>query len=383
MHTIRVELDKSQAVSRSYPIFIERGLISRVGELMAGVLPGGRCAVITNPTVGDLYLALVIESLKKAGFDAVTIEIPDGEEYKNLTQVSLIYDRLLEARLERDCAIVALGGGVIGDISGFVAATYLRGVPFVQAPTTLLADVDSSIGGKTGVNHRLGKNLIGAFYQPRAVIIDPDALSTLDKRELCAGLAEVVKYGVIRDAGFFKFIEDNAGALTNPPSAPPISKADGEPLVEAIKRSCVAKAEVVMEDERESGIRSILNFGHTFAHAIEALTGYKEFRHGEAVSMGMVMAARLSHVLGLASPDIAIRLEKLLKRLSLPIKPPGFSPYEYVEAMKSDKKVKAGKIRFVLVQDLGRVIMREVPEKKLIEFIGDITNFEDCSANSH
>jgi len=379
MHTIKVELDKEEKPSRSYPIFIERGLISRVGELTAGVLPGGgRCAVITNPTVGDLYLAPVIESLKKAGFDAVTIEIPDGEEYKNLTQVSLIYDRLLEARLDRDSAIVGLGGGVIGDISGFVAATYLRGVPFVQAPTTLLAFVDSSIGGKTGVNHRLGKNLIGAFYQPKAVIIDPDALSTLDKRELCAGLAEVVKYGVIRDAGFFKFIEDNARALTNPPSA-----SDGESLVEAIKRSCVAKAEVVMEDEREGSIRSILNFGHTFAHAIEALTGYKEFRHGEAVSMGMVMAARLSHVLGLASPDIAIRLEKLLKRLSLPIKPPGFSPYEYVEAMKLDKKVKAGKIRFVLVQDLGRVIMREVPEKKLIEFIGDFTNFEDCSANSH
>ena len=379
MHTIKVELDKEEKPSRSYPIFIERGLISRVGELTAGVLPGGgRCAVITNPTVGDLYLAPVIESLKKAGFDAVTIEIPDGEEYKNLTQVSLIYDRLLEARLDRDSAIVGLGGGVIGDISGFVAATYLRGVPFVQAPTTLLAFVDSSIGGKTGVNHRLGKNLIGAFYQPKAVIIDPDALSTLDKRELYAGLAEVVKYGVIRDAGFFKFIEDNARALTNPPSA-----SDGESLVEAIKRSCVAKAEVVMEDEREGSIRSILNFGHTFAHAIEALTGYKEFRHGEAVSMGMVMAARLSHVLGLTSTDIAVRLEKLLKRLSLPIKPPGFSPYEYVEAMKLDKKVKAGKIRFVLVQDLGRVIMREVPEKKLIEFIGDFTNFEDCSANSH
>lgn len=373
MHTMRVELDKEEKPSRSYPIFIERGLISKVGELMKEASLSGRCAVITNPTVGDLYLAPVIESLKKAGLDAVTIEIPDGEEYKNLTQVSLIYDRLLEARLERDSAIVALGGGVIGDISGFVAATILRGVPFVQVPTTLLAFVDSSIGGKTGVNHRLGKNLIGAFYQPRAVIIDPDALSTLDKRELCAGLAEVVKYGVIRDAGFFKFIEDEAGALTK----------QGESLIEAIKRSCVAKAEVVMKDERESSLRSILNFGHTFAHAIEALTGYKEFRHGEAVSIGMVMAARLSHVLGLTSPDIAVRLEKLLKRLSLPVKPPGFSPYEYVEAMKLDKKVKAGKIRFVLVEDLGRVVMREVPEKKLIEFIGDITNFEGCSANSH
>ncbi len=381
MHTMRVEFDKEEKPSRSYPIFIERGLISKVGELMKEASLSGRCAVITNPTVGDLYLALVIESLKKAGFDAVTIEIPDGEEYKNLTQVSLIYDRLLEARIERDSAIVALGGGVIGDISGFVAATILRGVPFVQVPTTLLAFVDSSIGGKTGVNHRLGKNLIGAFYQPRAVIIDPDVLSTLDKRELCAGLAEVVKYGVIRDDGFFKFIEDNAGALTNPPSAS--GGADGEPLVEVIKRSCVAKAEVVMKDERESGLRSILNFGHTFAHAIEALTGYKEFRHGEAVSIGMVMAARLSHVLGLTSMDVAVRLEKLLKRLSLPIKPPGFSPYEYVEAMKLDKKVKTGKIRFVLVEDLGRVILREVPEKKLIEFIGGFTNFEDCSANSH
>ncbi|MFZ3072145.1 MAG: 3-dehydroquinate synthase [Thermodesulfobacteriota bacterium] len=373
MHTIKVELDIEEKPSRSYPIFIERGLISKVGETMIGVLPGGRCAVVTNPTVGDLYLAPVIESLKKAGFDAITIEIPDGEEYKNLTQVSFIYDRLLEARLERDSAIIALGGGVIGDISGFVAATYLRGVPFVQAPTTLLAFVDSSVGGKTGVNHRLGKNMIGAFYQPKAVIIDPDALFTLDKRELMAGFSEVVKYGVIRDAGFFKFMEDNAAAMSKP----------GEPLIEAIKRSCAIKAEVVMKDERESGIRSILNFGHTFAHAIEALTGYKEFRHGEAVSIGMVMAARLSHVLGLASKDIAIRLEKLLKRFSLPVKPPGFSPYEYVEAMKLDKKVKAGNIRFVLVEDLGRVIMREVPEKKLIEFIGDYTNFEGSTANSH
>ncbi|MBI5599522.1 MAG: 3-dehydroquinate synthase [Deltaproteobacteria bacterium] len=357
MSTVKVEL--TGAVFRSYPIVIERGILDRVGAGMKGLGLSGRCAVVTNPTVGAIYSKRLMDSLKDAGFLAALIEIPDGEEHKTLSTVASVYDRLLEERLDRDSSIIALGGGVVGDMAGFVASTFLRGVPYVQVPTTLLAQVDSSVGGKTGVNHPQGKNLIGAFYQPRGVFIDPDALETLDKRELRAGLSEVVKYGVIRDEAFFSFIEANVNGLLNLKSA----------IVEAIVRSCRIKAEVVMKDERESGLRGILNFGHTFGHAIEARTGYTAFRHGEAVSIGMVMAAGLSLYLAVTTEGVQKRIKNLLVAFGLPVDAPGIAPSDFIETVRLDKKVKAGNIRFVLVEDMGRVAVKDVEGKKLKDFL--------------
>jgi 3-dehydroquinate synthase len=270
--------------------------------------------------------------------------VKDGEQYKTLAEASMIYDRLIEEKLERSTPIVALGGGVIGDITGFVAATYLRGVPYVQVPTTLLAQVDSSVGGKTGVNHPRGKNLIGAFYQPRAVFIDPDVLKTLDKSELRAGLAEVVKYGVIWDEGFFRFLEENTQGLS----------AVEDALVRAIERSCEIKAYVVKEDETEKGLRSILNFGHTFAHAIEAVTGYTRYKHGEAVSMGMVLAASFSARLGV---------------LGLPVEAPELRYEAVLGAMLVDKKVLSGCMRFVLTERIGKVVLRDVQSEEVEAFL--------------
>ena len=353
MRTVRVEL-----AERSYDITIERGVLKDIGPMMKALGLKGMAAVVTNPKVGGLYGALVVRSLEEAGFRPVVITVPDGEEYKSLNEAGKVFDALIAGRFERSSPIVALGGGVIGDLAGFVAATYLRGVPFVQVPTTLLSQVDSSVGGKTGVNHPKGKNLIGAFYQPRAVFIDPDVLKTLDARELRAGLAEVIKYGVIWDASFFSFLEDNADKLLK----------QGEEIITAIERSCAIKAEVVGKDEKEEGMRAILNFGHTFGHAIESLSGYGTFRHGEAVAIGMSMAAALSAKLGDAS-DCGERINALLNKLGMPSAPPEIGTGAFLEAMKLDKKVSGGRIRFVLARGMGKVYLKEVGEDALRDFL--------------
>lgn len=350
---IRVELG-----ARSYDISIERGILSSVGKRMSLLGLKGKAAIVTNPRVGKLYGEAVSASLRSAGFEAIAITVPDGEEYKTIEVASTIYDGLIKHRMERSSAIVALGGGVIGDMAGFVAATYLRGVPFVQVPTTLLSQVDSSVGGKTGVNHPSGKNLIGAFYQPKAVFIDPDVLRTLDERELRAGLAEVIKYGVIWDEGFFSFLEENSEGLLSL----------NDVIIKAIERSCSIKAEVVGADETESNLRAILNFGHTFGHAIESLSGYGNFRHGEAVAIGMVLASRFSARAGLCKDADAERIKALIGMMKLPTGPPAIKTGDWIAAMRLDKKVEGARLRFVLVNSIGRVILKEVNEAELRDF---------------
>lgn len=357
MGRIRVELKE-----RSYDIHVGRGILKDVGRLVRDLGLKGRAAVITNPTVGGLYGGAVADGLASAGLSPFFITVPDGEEYKSIEEASKIYDALISERLERSSPIIALGGGVIGDMAGFVAATYLRGVPYIQVPTTLLSQVDSSVGGKTAVNHPKGKNLIGAFYQPRAVFIDPDVLKTLPEREVKAGLAEVVKYGVIWDAGFFSFLEENASKLMKP----------GPEIERAIEASCRIKAEVVGLDEKEEGLRAILNFGHTFGHAIEALAGYGAYRHGEAVAIGMRMAARLSERLGLCR-ECGPRLEGLLKALGIPFSPPAIPSADFLDAMRLDKKVVGKRIRFVLAIELGKVVLQEVPEEDILGFLWSCT----------
>lgn len=356
VRTVDVELDE-----RSYTIRIEPGLLDGVGAGLKELGFVGRAAIVTNTRVEGLYAERVKKGLSDVGIIPVVIAIEDGEQYKTLETASKIYDGLIEHRMERTSPVVALGGGVVGDIAGFVAATYLRGVPYVQVPTTLLAQVDSSVGGKTAVNHPLGKNLIGAFYQPRAVFIDPQTLSTLDKREFRAGLAEVVKYGIIRDSKFFAYLEANAAALNS----------RGEELIHAIERSCEIKAEVVGADEKEAGIRSILNFGHTFGHAIETQSGYGTFLHGEAVSLGMVMAAEFSARLGLSEPGVEKRIESLLSALELPVNPPALSGNLLIDSMKLDKKVSGARMRFVLTSGIGKVFLREVAEEELKLFFSE------------
>ena len=357
MQKITVELE-----DRSYPIMLKRGLLSEVGSTLRDMGFSGRAAVVTNPVVEGLYGAAVTAGLKDAGFDPVVITIPDGESAKTIETASGIYDELIKNKMERSNLIIALGGGVVGDIAGFAAATYLRGVPYVHLPTTLLAQVDSSVGGKTAVNHPKGKNLIGAFYQPKAVFIDPETLQTLDGAELKSGFAEVVKYGVIWDKDFFALLEESAAALAADPPA------SGDELIKAIERSCEIKAEVVGADERETGIRSILNFGHTFAHAIETGAGYGRFKHGEAVSIGMVMAAELSRKLDLCDDSVPARIKALLSALGLPVDLPELSAEALIESMKLDKKVAGGRIRFVLVSELGKVLLKEVDEEELRVF---------------
>ncbi len=336
MRSITVELGE-----RSYPIVIGSGLLGGGFDLSAQV-SGPDCLVVTNETVEPLYLEALLADL--AGKQVGAISLPDGEVYKTLETVEDILDTLVEGGANRDTTLVALGGGVVGDITGFAAACYMRGVNFIQVPTTLLAQVDSSVGGKTGVNHVSGKNLIGAFHQPRAVLIDTDTLKTLPDRELKAGLAEVIKYGAIVDADFFAWLEDNIEALVGRNAAA---------LAVAIQRSCELKAAIVAEDERESGRRAILNFGHTFGHAIERCQGYGDWLHGEAVAAGMVMAARLSGGDGAS----AERLGKLLERAGLPVRPPAIAANDLLAAMGMDKKVQKKQLRFVLLRTLGDAIV--------------------------
>jgi 3-dehydroquinate synthase len=336
---------------RSYPIWIGSGQLPRLTEALDAVDFPRRVGVVTNPTVGDLYAAEVVALLHDGGREVRVIRIPDGEEYKSLATLEQIYDTLIDWRFDRYCGLLALGGGVIGDLTGFAAATYLRGIPFVQVPTTLLAQVDSSVGGKTGVNHPQGKNLIGAFYQPRHVHIDVDMLTTLPEREYLAGLAEVVKYGVIRDAAFFAWLEAERSALL---------ARRAEALIHAVMISCQIKADVVESDENEQGLRAILNYGHTFGHAVETLAGYGVVRHGEAVSIGMAMAARTAARLGYATTHEAARISELLAALGLPVQPPTFSAGDYLAVMSHDKKVRDGSIRLVLNHGIGAAGLHRV-----------------------
>jgi 3-dehydroquinate synthase len=351
MQTLTVDLG-----DRSYPIHIGPGLLDRA-DLILPHLAQKRVAVVTNTTVGPLYLDRLAGTLRGAKVEVLPVVLPDGEAYKNWETLNLVFDALLQNRCERKTTLIALGGGVIGDVTGFAAACYQRGVPFIQAPTTLLAQVDSSVGGKTGINHPLGKNMIGAFYQPKLVLADTDTLKTLPSRELSAGLAEVIKYGLIRDAEFFAWLEANIEALR---------ALEPAAVSRAIYRSCEIKAQVVAADERESGIRALLNLGHTFGHAIEAGMGYGVWLHGEAVGAGMVMAAELSRRMGLISEADVERSRALVRRAGLPETAPDLGAEKYIEYMGVDKKVEAGKIRFVLLRRIGEAFVTgDVPEAAL------------------
>jgi 3-dehydroquinate synthase len=337
MNTLTVDLGE-----RSYPIEIGQGLLLKP-ELLTRHISGRQVMIVSNTTVAPLYLERVQASLQ--GFNTATVILPDGEQYKTLDTLNSIFTALLEHRFNRGCTLVALGGGVVGDITGFAAACYQRGVAFLQVPTTLLAQVDSSVGGKTGVNHPLGKNMIGAFHQPGCVIIDTDSLDTLDDRQLAAGLAEVIKYGLIYDAGFFSWLEGNIAAL---------KARDKQALAYAIERSCAIKAEIVAADERESGKRALLNLGHTFGHAIETGTGYGNWLHGEAVATGMLMAADLSARHGWLTREDVLRTEALLKQAALPTVPPAtMSEQQFRELMAVDKKAVDDGLRLVLMKSIG------------------------------
>jgi 3-dehydroquinate synthase len=351
MQTITVEL-ASAANERSYPILIGAGILDQPG-LILPYLTQKRVAIVTNTTVAPLYLERLRMGLESHGVAAISIVLPDGEEHKNWQTLNLIFDALLSNRCERNTTVIALGGGVIGDLAGFAAATYLRGVPFIQVPTTLLAQVDSSVGGKTGINHPLGKNMIGAFYQPSVVLADSATLGTLPERELRAGIAEIIKYGLIRDPAFFEWLEQNMTQLL---------ARDRSVLNEAIRRSCTNKAEVVAADERESGVRALLNLGHTFAHAIENGMGYGVWLHGEAVAAGTLLAAELSQRMHMISTAEVGRIRKIYLQAGLPVAAPDLGVEKYLHLMGMDKKVEGGKMRFVLLKRIGEaVIHAEVP----------------------
>ena len=343
MRTVKVPLG-----NRSYNIIIGSGLLARLGAECAKLPLGRRCAIISDTNVTPLFGKAAQRSLARAGFDSIVITVPAGETAKSIKTVQACYDQLAKHRLERASFIVALGGGVVGDLAGFVAATYLRGISFVQVATTLLAQVDSSVGGKVGVNLKAGKNLIGAFYQPRLVLCDLDTLKKLPSRQFRAGLAEVIKYGIIYDARLFQQLERELPALL---------KKNPKTLATIIARCCEIKAEVVGQDETEAGLRAILNFGHTIGHALEAISGYGKYLHGEAISIGQVAAAHLSHtLLGMPANDM-VRITRLFQRAGLPYRA-RLAPRQLArlcEAMKLDKKVSAGEIKFVLAREIGRV----------------------------
>lgn len=342
MEKIRVRL-----AERSYDIVLGNAMLDGIGEELRSFHLSPKIAIVSNPTVFSLYGERVSDSIRNAGFDLLTVTIPDGEEHKNLATLQQIYNELLRYRLDRQSAVVALGGGVVGDIAGFAASTYMRGIPYIQVPTTLLAQVDSSVGGKTGVDHELGKNMIGAFWQPKLVWIDGDTLKTLPERQLRAGLAEVIKYGVIDDSDLFTFLERNKDRILN---------LDNDALIHIIKRSCEIKAGVVAQDEREAGLRAILNYGHTIGHAIETVTGYTRFLHGEAVAIGMHLEARLAEKLGLIPADQAVRIKNLIESYGLPAeKPNDIKEQSIFLSMQLDKKAVAGELKFVLPTSIGKV----------------------------
>lgn len=331
---------------RSYPIHIGSGLLGREA-LVAPRIKGSQVMIVSSETVAPLYMSQVLEAF--TAHDVRQVILPDGEKHKNFPTLDTVFDALLDARFARDCTLVALGGGVVGDITGFAAACYQRGVSFLQIPTTLLAQVDSSVGGKTGINHRLGKNMIGAFHQPACVLADTDTLATLSPRELSAGLAEVIKYGLLADAAFFQWLEEHLEGIL---------ARDGEDLAYAIRRCCEIKAAIVAADERESGERALLNLGHTFGHAIETGLGYGRWLHGEAVAAGLCLAADLSARLGWLEEAAVARVESLVARAHLPVKGPReLDPAQMIALMGRDKKVQKGELRLVLLQSLGQAVL--------------------------
>ena len=351
MHTLTVA-----APSHSYPIFIGQKLLAGLAGHIRPYI-GKKAAVITNETVAPLYLAAVQTALDELGTEHFAVILPDGEQFKNWQSLNHIYDKLLENRAERGTTLIALGGGVIGDTAGFAAATYQRGAPFIQIPTTLLSQVDSSVGGKTAVNHPLGKNMIGAFYQPQAVFADLDALSTLPPREFAAGMAEVVKYGVLGDAEFLDWLEGNmVGLMAQQPDL----------LAQAVYHCCKMKAEIVAADETERGIRAWLNLGHTFGHAIEAEMGYGVWLHGEAVAAGMVLACRLAEQEGRLKAADTARIAALLQQAGLPAEPPRFPFERWIEHMRHDKKVSDGVMRFVGLDKLGRANITVISDMEIL-----------------
>jgi 3-dehydroquinate synthase len=360
MQVLTVNLEE-----RSYPIYIGEHLLAQT-ELISRHISGRQVCVVTNATVAPLYLAQLSATLGVYQLD--TVILPDGESYKTLDVWASIFDKLLSARHNRTTTLIALGGGVVGDMTGFAAACYQRGVDFIQIPTTLLSMVDSSVGGKTGVNHPLGKNMIGAFYQPQCVLADTSLLTTLPPRELSAGIAEIVKYGLISDYEFFVWLENNMDALL---------AADMNALAYAVKRSCENKASVVAQDEREGGLRAILNLGHTFGHAIETAQGYGNWLHGEAVAVGMVMAADLSCRRGAISTDDFDRVVRLLQRANLPVKTPAdMTPDQFMELMGVDKKVLDGRLRLVLLESMGKAIITSDINPVMLQ-----ETFAACKAN--
>lgn len=357
IETINVRLVSPQS-DRSYPIYIGSGLLEQVGYILP-YLKQKRVAIVTNETVAPLYLKKIQDAFEHHQISTVAIILPDGENYKDWKTLNLIFDALLAQNCERKTTLIALGGGVIGDLTGFAAATYLRGIPFVQVPTTLLAQVDSSVGGKTGINHPLGKNMIGSFYQPLLVLADSSTLFTLPDREYQSGLAEIIKYGLIRDATFFNWLEVNMSKLVT---------RELTTINTAICRSCEIKAEIVAADEHESGVRSLLNLGHTFGHAIENAMGYGKWLHGEAVAAGTIVAAELSKRMGMINETELVRIRNLFRLANLPISMPAIFPNQYLDLMKLDKKVEGGKMRFILLNQIGQAaIFDDIPESLVID----------------
>ncbi|MCK5122381.1 MAG: 3-dehydroquinate synthase [Methylococcales bacterium] len=351
MKELRVELNE-----KSYPIYIGSGLLQQKA-LLTKHIKAKQVLIVTNTTVSPLYLDKVVKQLD--GFQLEVIELPDGEQYKNLEHITKVFDKLLENKFSRNATLIALGGGVIGDMGGFAAACYQRGIPFIQIPTTVLAQVDSSVGGKTGVNHPLGKNMIGAFYQPQCVVVDMDVLDTLDDRQLIAGIAEVIKYGLIRDLELFEWLEKNITLLL---------ARDKQALAYVIERSCQNKAEIVAEDEFESGVRAILNLGHTFGHAIETGMGYGKYLHGEAVAIGIGYAADLSKRMGWITDADVKRIIALLKSAKLPVQPPKeMDVSQFIDLMAVDKKNVDGKIRLILLESIGKATLPVSVEQSLLE----------------
>jgi 3-dehydroquinate synthase len=357
MQNIRVELGE-----RSYNISIGSNILDNIGDALKSLDLSPKVAMVSNPTVLELYGERVANSIKEAGFDLLTVTVPDGEEYKDLLWLHHIYDELLSHKLDRSSALIALGGGVIGDMTGFAASTYMRGIAYIQVPTTLLAQVDSSVGGKTGVNHKLGKNMIGTFWQPRLVWVDIETLRTLSRKELLAGLAEVIKYGIIYDRELFDFLADNKDRILG---------LDSEALTHIIQRSCEIKAAVVAKDEREAGLRAILNYGHTIGHAIETVTEYKRFLHGEAVAIGMYLEARLSRMLNLIDEGQVSRIKQVIDSYGLPSeKPANINAHSIFLSMQLDKKAVAGELKFILPEKIGSVrIYKGVSEELLREVL--------------
>lgn len=357
MQTLTVSLG-----DRSYSIHIGENILSRAGEFLRHAHLGGKVAIVTNPTVAQLYLDSIYDGLVKSGFEVTPVLVPDGEEHKNLHSLAEIYDCLVKERLDRKSCVVALGGGVVGDLAGFAAASYLRGVPYVQVPTTLLAQVDSSIGGKTGVNLQAGKNLIGAFYQPRLVLIDVATLTSLPSRQLIAGLAEVIKYGIIEDPALFNFLENDIESLL---------ALDRDRLIRTITLSCAIKTRVVEKDEREDDYRAVLNFGHTIGHALEASTGYSRLLHGEAVGVGMVKATALSVQEGFCDQRTFERVRKLVKKAGLPLEiPSDVSMQSLIQGMEVDKKSAEGKIKFVMCSGIGKTRFHWLSPSEILAGLG-------------